>query len=179
VALGTAMPKSLSVGGDGGFAESAPGRVQFPNREYLEKLLVTTLAGRAAEQLRFGEATTGAGGTSAGCDLVRGTSLALRIESAYGFGHTGLVTLSKDQIDDGHLLMNGPLRAATNETLKRAYERSLALLQQNSRTLDALAEALFAAGYLDQAEIAAVIAANPLVPAAPSVARAAGSPSPD
>lgn len=179
VALGTAMPKSLLVCGDGGFTESAPGRVQLPTREYLEKLLMATLAGRAAEQLRFGEATTGAGGTSSDCDLVRASNLALRIESAYGFGHTGLVTLSKDQVDDGHLLMNGPLRAATNETLKRAYERSLALLLRNSRSLDALAEALFAAGYLDQAEIAAIIAANPLVPAAPAVSRDTTSPSPD
>ena len=177
--LGTAMPKSLSIGSDGGFTESAPGRLQLPTRDYLEKLLMTALAGRAAEQLKFGEATTGAGGTSADCDLVRATSLALRIESAYGFGYTGLVTLAKEQVDDGHLLMNGSLRAATNETLKCAYEKSLALLQQNSRSLDALAEALFAAGYLDQSEIAAVIAANPLVPAAPAVGRETSFPCPD
>lgn len=173
IALGTAVPKSLSIGGDGGVAESAPERVHLPTREYLEKRLVTMLAGRAAEQLRFNEATCGAGGTSADCDLVRATTLALRIETAFGFGHTGLVTLSKEQIDDGHLLMNGPLRTATNETLKRAYERSLTLLQRNNRTLDALAEALFAASYLDQAEIVEIISANPLVPAAPTVARGA------
>jgi cell division protease FtsH len=160
--LGTAMPRSLSVGGDGGFTESAPGRLQLPTRDHLERLLMTMLAGRAAEQLKFGEATTGAGGASADCDLVRATSLALRIESAYGYGQTGLVTLREGQVTDGHLLMNGPLRSATNDTLKRAYAKSLALLQQNSRSLDALAEALFAAGYLDQAEIAAVIAANPV-----------------
>ena len=177
--LGTAMPKSLSVGGDGGFAQSAPGRLQLPTRDYLERLLMTMLAGRAAEQLKFGEATTGAGGTSADCDLVRSTSLALRIESAYGYGQTGLVTLSEDQVTDSHLLMNGPLRSATNETLKRSYAKSLALLKQNDRSLDALAEALFAAGYLDQDEIAAIIAANPLVPAAPAHAREAASPCPD
>jgi cell division protease FtsH len=178
-ALGTAMPKSLSISGDGGLAESMSERIQLATRDHLEKFLVTTLAGRAAEQLKFGEPTAGAGGTSANCDLVRATSLALRIESSYGFGHTGLVTLSKGQIDDGHLLMNGPLRAATNETLRRAYDRSLALLRQNSRTLDALAEALFAAGYLDQAEIAAVVAANPLVPPAPAVACGVAPPAPD
>jgi ATP-dependent Zn protease len=177
--LGTAMPKSLSVGGDGGFAESVPGRLQLPTRDYLERLLMTMLAGRAAEQLKFGEATTGAGGTSADCDLVRSTSLALRIESAYGYGQTGLVTLSEDQVTDSHLLMNGPLRSATNDTLKRSYAKSLDLLKQNGRSLDALAEALFAAGYLDQDEIAAIIAANPLVPAAPVHAREAAAPCPD
>ena len=176
--LGIAMPRSLSVGSDGGFAQSAPGRLQLPTRDYLERLLMTMLAGRAAEQLKFGEATTGAGGTSADCDLVRATSLALRIESAYGYGQTGLVTLH-DQVPDGHLLMNGPLRSATNDTLKRSYARSLALLRQNGRSLDALAEALFAAGYLDHVEIAAVIAANPLVPPAAALARETASPSPD
>jgi ATP-dependent Zn protease len=140
---------------------------------------MTMLAGRAAEQLKFGEATTGAGGTSADCDLVRSTSLALRIESAYGYGQTGLVTLSEDQVTDSHLLMNGPLRSATNETLKRSYDKSLTFLKQNDRSLDALAEALFVAGYLDQAEIAAVIAANPLVLAAPAHVREAAPPCPD
>lgn len=43
--------------------------------------------------------------------------------------------------------MNELLRSATNDTLKRSYAKSLALLKQNDRSLDALAEALFAAGY--------------------------------
>jgi cell division protease FtsH len=93
--LGTAMPTSLSIGGDGGRAESRAGRLQLPTRDYLEKVLITMLAGRAAEQLKFGEATTGAGGTSAESDLVRATKLALRIESAYGYGHTDLMTLAE------------------------------------------------------------------------------------
>ena len=177
--LGTAMPKSLSIGGDGGRAESMAGRLQLPTRNYLEKLLMTMLAGRAAEQLKFGEATTGAGGTSTESDLVRATNLALRIESAYGYGHTGLVTLAEGQLNDGYLLMTEPLRSATNDTLKRAYAKSLAILEQNSQALDALAEALFTFGYLDQSEIAAVIAAHPLVPAAPAATRAATFPSPD
>ncbi|WP_158537576.1 AAA family ATPase [Bradyrhizobium sp. MOS003] len=178
LALGTAIPTSLSIGDDGGFSESAPEQLQLPTQDYLERFLITSLAGRAAEELKFGEATTGSGGTSAKCDLVRATSLALRIESAYGYGHTGLVTLSEDEVTDSDLLMNGPLRLATNETLKRAYAKSLALLKHNSRSLHALAEALFAAGYLDQSEIAAVIAANPLVPAA-ALTRETTSPSLD
>ena len=140
---------------------------------------MTMLAGRAAEQLKFGEATTGAGGTSAESDLVRATNLALRIESAYGYGHTGLVTLAEGQLNDGYLLMTEPLHSATNDTLKRAYAKSLAILEQNSQALDALAEALFTFGYLDQSEIAAVIAAHPLVPAAPAATHAATFPSPD
>ena len=176
--LGTGIPKSLSIGGDGGRAESTAGRLQLPTRNYLEKLLMTMLAGRAAEQLKFGEATTGAGGTSAESDLARATQLALHIESAYGYGHTGLVTFAEGQINGGYLLMTEPLRSATHDTMKRAYAKTLSILDQNGQSLDALAEALFAFGHLDQSEIAAVIAAHPLVYVAPAAARAA-FPSPD
>lgn len=58
--------------------------------------------------------------------------------------------------------MTEPLRSATNETLKRAYAKSLALLERNRHSLDALAKALFASGYLDRIEIDAIVAKHPL-----------------
>jgi cell division protease FtsH len=161
-ALGTATPRSLSIGGDGGFAESAVGRLQVPTRTYLEKHLITLLAGRAAEQLKFIEVTTGAGGTSEVSDMIRATNLALRMETSYGFGQTGLVALSERQLNDGYLLTTEPLRSATDAALKRAYAKALALLDRNIGFLDALAEALFSAGYLEQSEIAAVAASHPV-----------------
>jgi hypothetical protein len=60
--------------------------------------------------------------------------------------------------------------------LKRSYAKSLGLLKQNDRSLHALAKALFAAGYLDQVEIAAVISANPLVQTAAVLARETAPP---
>ena len=122
----------------------------MPTRAYLESILIAMLAGRAAEQLKFAETTTGSGGPSDRSDLVRATNLALRMETSYGFGCLGLVTLAEDQLNDGYLLMTEPLRSATNETLKRAYAKSLALLERNRRSLDAFAQALFASGYLDR-----------------------------
>jgi cell division protease FtsH len=74
----------------------------------------------------------------------------------------GLVTLAEDHLNDGYLLMTEPLRSATNETLKRAYAKTLALLERNRRSLDALAQALFASGYLDRGEIDAIVARHPL-----------------
>ena len=159
--LGTASPKSLSISDNGGFAESSLGNQQVPTRAYLESILVAMLAGRAAEQLKFTETTTGSGGPSDRSDLARATNLALRMETSYGFGCLGLVTLAEDQLNDGCLLMTEPLRSATNETLKRAYAKSLALLERNRRSLDALAQALFASGYLDRVEIDAIVAKCP------------------
>ena len=65
------------------------------------------------------------------------------------------------------------LRAAVSATIDRAYARALDVLARNRSALDALAAALFAAGYLDRTEIEAVLVqtplrsqANPLAPAA-------------
>jgi hypothetical protein len=55
------------------------------------------------------------------------------------------------------------LRSAVSGTIDRAYAVALDLLGQNRRTLDALAAALFVAGYLDRAEIEAVLAKTPLL----------------
>lgn len=176
--LGIAMPKSLSIGGSGGYAETSAATPKVPTRAYLEDMLATILAGRAAEQLKFSETTTGAGGSDDRSDLSRATKLALRIETSYGFGCLGLVTLAEDQLNDSYLLMTEPLRSATNETLKRAYARSLALLDRNRMSLDALAQALFASRYLDQGEIEAIITKHPLEPppAATAVPRTVAAP---
>jgi cytochrome c-type biogenesis protein CcmH/NrfG len=45
----------------------------------------------------------------------------------------------------------------------RAYAMALDVLGRNRRALDALAAALFAAGYLDRAEIDAALAQTPLL----------------
>ena len=66
LALGTAMPNRSRSAATAVVRRARPGRLQLPTREYLGKLLMTTLAGRAAKQLKFNEATTGAGGASAG-----------------------------------------------------------------------------------------------------------------
>ena len=60
------------------------------------------------------------------------------------------------------LLMFDKLRAAVGSTIDRAYARALDVLGRNQRALDALAAALFTAGYLDRAEIEAVLTKTPL-----------------
>ena len=160
LALGVAEPKALSIGAGGGLAESDLGEIQAQTRPHLEQFIVALLAGRAAEQLVFGEATAGAGG-SEGSDLARATQLATRLETAYGLGSLGLVCIPGDT-GDRDLLLFGDLRSVVGSTIDRAYTAALDLLGQNRRALDALAVALFAAGYLDRAEIAAVLKKTPL-----------------
>jgi cell division protease FtsH len=160
LALGIAEPKALSIGAGGGMAESDLGEIQAQTRTHLEKYLVALLAGRAAEQLVFGEATAGAGG-SENSDLARATQLATRLETSYGLGSLGLVCIP-GETGDRDLLLFADLRSVVGRTIDRAYTAALDLLGQNRRALDALAAALFTAGYLDRAEIAAVLKKAPL-----------------
>ena len=160
LALGIAEPKALSIGAGGGLAESDLGEIRAQTRPHLEKHLVALLAGRAAEQLVFGEATAGAGG-SENSDLARATQLATRLETAYGLGSLGLVCIP-GETGDRDLLLFGDLRSVVGRTIDRAYTAALELLGQNRRALDALAAALFTAGYLDRADIEAVLKKTPL-----------------
>jgi len=134
--------------------------MQANTRAHLEKFLVALLGGRAAEQLVFGEVTAGAGGAD-DSDLGRATRLATRIETAYGFGSLGLVCLP-DGISHHDLLMFDGLRAAVGSAIDQAYATALNILSRNQPTLQTLANTLFAASYLDQAEIKAVLEQTPL-----------------
>ena len=160
LALGTAEPRSLSIGGDGGLAESTPGAMRAETRARFESFLVALLGGRAAEQLIMNDVTAGSAG-SAGSDLGRATRLAMRLETSSGLGSLGLVALCGN-LNERDLLQFEPLRTAVGKTLDRAYATALDVLTCNRQPLEALAEALFTAGYLEQTEIEAVLRSMPL-----------------
>ena len=101
------------------------------------------LAGRAAEELVFGDTTAGAGGSEES-DLGRATLLALRLESSYGLGASGLVWMAPGGAHD--LVLHRDLRVAVSATLDKAYAAAKKLLTANSASLDALAEALILGG---------------------------------
>lgn len=170
IALGIAEPKALSIGGTGGLAESDLGEMRAITRSHLEKFLVALLAGRAAEQLTFGEATAGAGGGDES-DLGRATMLATRLETVYGLGAFGLVCIPGGSSGRDLLLLD-TLRSAVSGTIDRAYAAALELLRKNQHALEALAMALFGAGYLDRADIQAILVHSPLMAPTMSVAPA-------
>jgi len=159
LAVGLAVPTSLSIGGMGGIAESERNEMSSLTRAYIEKHLVVLLGGRASEELVFGEGTAGAGGPQ-NSDLARATKLATELETSFGLGSYGLVCVGDERAHD--LLLFEHLRTAVRRSLDQAYATALDLLAKHRRTLDALAEALFTSGYLDQAEIQAVLAKVPL-----------------
>jgi hypothetical protein len=91
--------------------------------------------------------------------------LAIDLETTLGLGRSGLARLPTDSARD--LILRRDLHEAVQVTLDDSYGRARDLLVASRPTLEALAEALFEAGYLDRAEIEAVVAAYPLAPRAP------------
>ena len=74
----------------------------------------------------------------------------------YGFGDLGLISLS-DEPTDEDLLRYDWLRHSVRATIDRAYAAAVEALERNRVVLDALALALFEAGYLDRDEIERVL----------------------
>lgn len=160
IALRLAKPVSLMIGNGGaGETNSVIDEVRAHTRHDIEQCLVSLLAGRAAEEIACGMTTAGAGGGAAS-DLGHATRIAVRLETVYGLGVSGLAHLPGEP--DHLLLMRPNLLAAVQASLDQAYARAKDLLNANRASLDALATALFERGYLDAAEIEAVLQVTPL-----------------
>ncbi len=119
------------------------------SRSYLKQFLVTLLGGRAAEEVVFGEVTTGAGN-----DLERCTDIAKKMVCAWGMSDVvGPMTVGKDQgevflgkeissreihSEETAKLVDGEIRSLILE----AHEAAKALLQKHRSLLDEMAQVL-------------------------------------
>ncbi len=120
------------------------------SRSYLEQMMVELLGGRAAEEVIFGELTTGAGN-----DLERVTEIAKKMVCTWGMSEAvGPMTIGKEagEVYLGKELVGRDVHS--NETaqmvdseirgfISRAYDRALAILRQHRDLLDKLAAELF------------------------------------
>ena len=112
----------------------------------LEDMLVSIFGGRAAEEIVFGSVTTGAAN-----DIEKATSIARAMITQYGmskkFGLIGLAT-QEDKYLSGRTVMNCGDDTATEvdkevmDMLKVAYEKAKAILKDNRKVMDKLAEFL-------------------------------------
>ena len=109
-------------------------------------MLVGFLAGRAAEEIVFGNVTTGAAN-----DIEKATKVARAMITQYGmsekFGLMGLAEV-ENQYLSGRATLNCGDSTATEidhevmEMLKKAYEEAKRLLTENREALDKIAEFL-------------------------------------
>ena len=116
------------------------------SRRELEDMLVSLLGGRAAEQIVFGNVTTGAEN-----DIEKATGIAKAMVTKYGmssnFGLMGLAR-TEDQYLSGRTVMDcADVTAAqvdeeVKKILKDAYDKALSMLAENRDVMDKIADFL-------------------------------------
>jgi cell division protease FtsH len=142
----TIIPRGRALGA----TEQIPEEDRFNlTRQYLLDRITVMLGGRAAEQLRFSDATTGAGD-----DLQKATQIARRMVTQwgmseklgsvafqYGSSHPFLgreLSSHKDFSEETAKIIDDEVRRLISECLNKAEET----LKENNKELDSLARAL-------------------------------------
>ena len=140
----TIVPRTM---GALGYVMHVPEEEKYLNsKAELEDMLVGLFGGRAAEEIVFGNVTTGASN-----DIEKATDIARAMVTQYGmsekFGLMSLETVESKYLS-GHTTMNcsDVTAAAVDEEvmriLKESYDKALQLLRDNRETMDKLAEFL-------------------------------------
>jgi cell division protease FtsH len=144
-----------------GYTQQLPteDRYLLTRTELLERLCVL-LGGRIAEELVFGEISTGAQN-----DLLRATDIATRMVREYGMSEMGLVTYERERrplfLDVGFGDTGREVSEATAEEIDRqvrkivesAREKAVSLLSANQDKLKALAHRLLEKEVVDREEL--------------------------
>jgi len=137
----TIIPRTM---GALGYVMQVPEEEKYLNsRKELEDMVTGLLAGRAAEELVFGDVTTGASN-----DIEKATQICRAMITQYGmsdkFGLMGLAHVENKYLN-GRAVMDCGDETATEidheimRMLKASYEKALKLLRENRDVLDRLA----------------------------------------
>ncbi len=140
----TIIPRTM---GSLGYVMQVPEEEKYLNsKAEMEADIVTFLAGRAAEAIKFESITTGASN-----DIEQATKMARAMITMYGMSDKmGMVALEsvQNRYLDGRAVMNCSEETATEidnevrEIMKVSYEKAYNLLKENESVLDALAQYL-------------------------------------
>ncbi|MDR3160256.1 MAG: ATP-dependent zinc metalloprotease FtsH [Spirochaetaceae bacterium] len=140
----TIVPRTM---GALGYTMNAPEEERYlmTKSELLAQITVL-LAGRAAEEIEFGEASTGASN-----DIERATKLARSMVTQYGmsdeFGMMALESLQNQYLDGRNVFTASEASGAAVDRevariIAQCHEKALALLEENREKLSAIAEFL-------------------------------------
>ena len=140
----TIVPRTM---GALGYVMQVPEEEKYLNtEEELRDMLVGLVGGRAAEEIVFGNVTTGAAN-----DIERATAIARNMVTRFGmskrFGLIGLATVESQYLE-GRTALNCSDKTAADideevmEILKESYKKALELLGENRDVMDRLADFL-------------------------------------
>ncbi len=140
----TIVPRTM---GALGYVMQVPEEEKYLNsKEELENMIVSALGGRAAEEIVFGNVTTGAAN-----DIEKATSIAKNMITRFGmserFGLAGFATVESQYLE-GRTSLNCSDRTAAAideevvKMLKKAYDKAKEMLQGDRELMDKLADYL-------------------------------------
>lgn len=153
----TIIPRGLALG----YTLNLPQEDKYlmSKKELLDEMTVL-LAGRAAEELVFGEVTTGSQN-----DLERVTELARRMVCEFGMSErlgpvtlgrkTGPIFLGRDIVEDRNYseAVASEIDKEVRRIVEECYQRAKKLLQENRHILDAIANRLLEKETIDGEEL--------------------------
>ena len=128
----------------------------------VQRRLTELLAGRAAEEVFFGQPSSGAGG-GVTSDLARATLSATMARTSLGLDDaTGLVWsgMPAPATLPSMLAADPALAAGVRAALDEAYERAVGLVRRRRGSVEAVATALMERRALDGEEVATIVARN-------------------
>ncbi|TDX59693.1 peptidase M41-like protein [Methylosinus sp. sav-2] len=150
----TIASTSIVVRGNaGGETRAAGHRPEFPTRADLDAGVALLLAGRAAEEVVLGAASTGAV-----IDLAMATRALADGLGAHGLGDT----LLHRSDPAATLTFDHALRAAVEADLARLHARALDLIRRRRADVERIADALLTRRFLTGDDIAVLLAAPPV-----------------
>ena len=151
-----------------GYTLQLPTEERFLNsKEDLEGQIATLLGGRSAEELVFGEVTTGAAN-----DLQRATDIAEQMVGTYGMSDV-LGPLAYDKQGGSRFLggANNPRRVVSDATAQaidkevrglvdRAHERALAILRHNRGLLESISQQILEKEVIEGDDLKSLLASS-------------------
>lgn len=152
--LETGTVYAVTVGGSLNGSIQSFGQVEFTpfldrqqNDDWLMRTCASSLAGRAAEILIFGETLAGSGGDP-NSDLARATRLMLAAETQLGFSDVNPLIYVAPEQGQQQLLYDAELRNRVNERLKHAEAMAMEMLTRNKMALTVIAAKLADVGVM-------------------------------
>lgn len=158
LAAGNGGIELISIEADhGGFVRMEEERHPLQTEAWTMAEITVRLAGRAAEELAFGNPLAGSGGPPES-DLGVATDMATLLETGVGFGrHQPL--LYRAMSDRSHMLALDPrLAARVNARLEECYDAARAILSTERDAHLWLADTILRHGVLEGADLDAVLA---------------------
>ncbi|GAX27548.1 AFG3 family protein [Fistulifera solaris] len=145
-----------------GFAQYLPKEVFLRSPEQIMDIVCMALAGRAAEQVFFGEVTTGASD-----DLRRVTQLVYSMIQEFGFNNRlGQLAFRKDPNSLEKPYSDSTAEAMDDEArriVEEAYARTVELIESKKEQVDALAQLLLEKETITHDDIVDLVGARPFV----------------